>query len=119
MELTVTAFPDFEITILDMLADDDIIMYEIRITMTHEGMFGGIPPTGRRVGIQGVSILCLDDRIVNDHRFYMNMGDVLKQLGLTFPTVIGQLPNSYSGKHGRISKHVKNGRSSLVTVYGR
>lgn len=98
MDLITTAFPDFEITVLDMVPGDDIVMYEIRITMTHEGTFGGIPPTGRRVGIRGVSILRLDDGIINEHRFYANMGDVLDQLGLTFPAVIGQLPKLAVGK---------------------
>ena len=98
MELIATAFPDFEIMILEMLADDDLVMYEIRITMTHEGPLGGIPPTGRRVGIQGVSILHLEDGIITEHRVYLNMEDVLEQLGLTFPTVIGQLPRLLLGK---------------------
>ncbi len=98
MELITTAFPDFEITVLDMVAGDDIVMYEIRITMTHEGTFSGIPPTGRRVGIQGVSILRLENGLINEHRFYVNMGDVLDQLGLTFPAVIRQFPKLLLGK---------------------
>ena len=98
MELIATGFPDFEITILDMLAEDHLVMYEIRITMTHDGPLGGIPPTGRRVGVQGASVLRLDDGTIDEHRFYVNMGDIAEQLGLTFPAVIAQLPKLLLGK---------------------
>lgn len=98
MELVTTAFPDFEITILDILSDEDTVMYEVRLTMTHDGPLGGLPPTGRPVEIQGVSILRLGGGIVDEHRFYTDMTDTVEQLGLTFPQVIGQLPKLLVGK---------------------
>jgi steroid delta-isomerase-like uncharacterized protein len=98
VELIDAAFPDFEVGVLDMLADEDLVMYEVRLTMTHEGAFGGVPPTGRRVEIRGVSILRLEDGFVDEHRFHTNMQEVVEQLGLTFPAVLGQLPRLVVGK---------------------
>jgi steroid delta-isomerase-like uncharacterized protein len=98
VEFVTTAFPDFEITILDLLAGEDLVMYEVRLTMTHEGPLGGVPPTGRRVDVRGVSVLRLDGGVVREHRFHANMADVAEQLGLTFPQVIGQLPTLLLGK---------------------
>jgi steroid delta-isomerase-like uncharacterized protein len=98
MEVVTTAFPDFEITVLDMVSDDDVAMYEVDLTMTHDGPLGGLPPTGRQVRIRGASILHLEAGIVREHRFHTNMGETVDQLGLTFPQVIGQLPKLLIGK---------------------
>ncbi|WP_284010510.1 ester cyclase [Haloarcula pelagica] len=98
MEVISTAFPDFEITVLDMVSGEDIVMYEVRLTMTHDGPLGGLPPTGREVQIRGVSILHLDAGIIREHRFHTNMNEVAPQLGLTFPQLLGQLPKLLIGK---------------------
>jgi steroid delta-isomerase-like uncharacterized protein len=93
MRLLTTAFPDFEITVLDLLTGTDIAMYEVQLTMTHEGPLGSLPPTGRRVEVRGVSVLRLEDGRVSEHRFHTNMQDSVEQLGLTFPQVLGHLPS--------------------------
>jgi steroid delta-isomerase-like uncharacterized protein len=97
VEFVTTAFPDFHITVLDMLADGDLVTYEVRLTMTHDGPLGSLPPTGRRVELPGASILRLEDGVVSDHRFYADTTDVAEQLGLTFPQVLGQLPRLLVG----------------------
>jgi steroid delta-isomerase-like uncharacterized protein len=97
VEYVTTAFPDFEITVLDVLAAEELVAYEVRLAMTHEGPLGRLPPTGRRVDIRGASVLRLDDGVVAEHRFYTDMADVAQQLGLTFPRVLGQLPRLLVG----------------------
>mgnify|MGYP000344972796 CR=1 FL=1 len=98
VELIHTAFPDFEISVLDMLVGADLAMYEVRLTMTHDGPLGGLPPTGRPVEIRGVSVLRFEDGLIAEHRFHADVSDVGEQLGLTFPTILGQLPKSLVGK---------------------
>lgn len=98
MEVITTAFPDFEITVLDMVCGEDIAMYEVRLSMTHDGPLGGLPPTGRQVRIRGASILRLEAGLVREHTFHTNMHETVEQLGLTFPQVIGQLPKLLIGK---------------------
>lgn len=92
METITTTFPDFEVTILDMVTDDALAMYEVRLTMTHDGPLGRVPPTGRRVELRGASILRIEDGLVQEHRFHTDMTEAAAQLGLTFPAVLGQLP---------------------------
>jgi predicted ester cyclase len=67
-------------------------MYELELTMTHEGPLGGLPPTGRRVELRGVSVLRIADGAIVEHRFHTNMADATAQLGLTFPAILAQLP---------------------------
>jgi steroid delta-isomerase-like uncharacterized protein len=98
MELLTTAFPDFEVSVLDLLAGETVAMYEVRLTMTHEGPLGAVPPTGRRVDVRGASVLRIEDGVVTEHRFHTNMRDSAEQLGLTFPAVLGRLPRLLLGK---------------------
>lgn len=76
-------FPDFEVTILDLLSGDGIVMYEARVTMTHEGEFDGIPPTGRTVDLREMAKFRIEDGAVEEHRVYFDQQDVFDQLGLT------------------------------------
>ncbi|WP_152418094.1 ester cyclase [Haloferax elongans] len=101
MELLTTSFSDFEITVLEMLTGEDVAMYEVQLTMTHDGPLGALPPTGRQVQLRGVSILRIDAGIITEHRFHTNMTEATEQLGLTFPQILGQLPKLVVGKARR------------------
>ena len=85
-------FPDFQITILELLASDEIVMDEVRFTGTHKGAINGIPPTDRTVRLQLMGKLRIEDGYVTEHRVYFNQKEFASELGLTFPTVIKQLP---------------------------
>jgi steroid delta-isomerase-like uncharacterized protein len=98
MEGVTTGYPDFRITILDLLAREGVVLYEARLTGTHDGMLFGLPPTGRRVDIRLASKLSIRDGVVDEHRAYFDMRTVGEQLGLTFPAIIGQLPKLVLGK---------------------
>ncbi|AZH27001.1 ester cyclase [Haloplanus aerogenes] len=79
----VTAFPDFEVSVGDMLSSDGLVMYDATITMTHEGAFGGIGPTGREVEIDEMSKFRVSNGKIREHRVYFDQQDVLEQLGVT------------------------------------
>lgn len=85
-------FPDFQITILELIASDEIVMDEVRFTGTHKGAINGLPPTDRTVGLQLMGKFRIEDEHVTEHRVYFNQQEFAEQLGLTFPTVIKQLP---------------------------
>jgi len=55
------AFPDLRFAVVEMLAEDDVVMIEITLAGTHEGEFQGIPPTGREVEIQGMEKYLVSD----------------------------------------------------------
>jgi len=56
-----TAFPDLELTIEDQVAEGDEVVTRFTARGTHLGELMGIPPTGRKVSVTGISI----DRLVN------------------------------------------------------
>lgn len=51
-----TAFPDFQFTVLDQIAEGDKVATRWKIVGTHEGQFQGMPPSGKRVEMTGITI---------------------------------------------------------------
>jgi predicted ester cyclase len=43
-----SAFPDFRMEIVDLIAEDDTVVAHFKCSGTHEGEWLGEPPTGRR-----------------------------------------------------------------------
>lgn len=76
-------FPDFDVTILDMVSSDELVMYEATITMTHEREFDGIPPTGREAEVREMSKYRVADGAIHEHRAYFDQQAIFEQLGLT------------------------------------
>jgi steroid delta-isomerase-like uncharacterized protein len=77
-----TGFPDFRITIDDMLAGDEVVMIEWTVTGTHEGAFNDIPPTERELEHTGMSKILIADGKVQEDRIYYDFQEVIEQLGL-------------------------------------
>jgi predicted ester cyclase len=50
------AFPDLRLTILDLVAEYDRVVFRFVANGTHEGPFMGISPTGVRVKVDGIGI---------------------------------------------------------------
>jgi steroid delta-isomerase-like uncharacterized protein len=78
-----TAFPDFNITIEDQIAEGDKVVTRVTIRGTHQGEteeFG--PPTGRQIEGGGITISRIEGgKIVEDWDSYDNLS-LLQQLGL-------------------------------------
>ena len=56
-----TAFPDLEIEIHQLVAEDDTVVKHYSAMGTHEGEFMGIEPTGKDVETPGISVYHCDD----------------------------------------------------------
>lgn len=78
-----TAFPDMELSVEEMVADDDLAMVEWSVTATHEGELNGIPPTGREVAQRGMEKILISNDKVQESRIYFDQHELLSQLGLT------------------------------------
>ena len=82
LSVSVTAFPDLQFTIEDMIAEGDTVMVRYTTRGTHQGTFRGIPPTGKQVSGTGMFI----DRLVNGKAVeqWINGDDLglLQQLGV-------------------------------------
>jgi steroid delta-isomerase-like uncharacterized protein len=77
-----TAFPDFEATIEDLIAEDDKVVIRMTWTGTHEGEFMGIPPTGNRVSFGVFDIVRIADGMIVEHWGLMDNMALMQQLGV-------------------------------------
>ena len=51
------AFPDCRVDTEAMYVEGDVLTLRFRFSGTHQGVFRGIPPSGRRFSIAGITIL--------------------------------------------------------------
>jgi steroid delta-isomerase-like uncharacterized protein len=54
MDMLYSAFPDLKLSIVDMVAEGDKVVVRFEAPGTHQGVFGGIQPTGRRAVWKGL-----------------------------------------------------------------
>ncbi|WP_372910663.1 ester cyclase [Salinigranum sp.] len=78
-----TGFPDWHVTVDDILTSDGMVMKEWTVTATHEGEYNGIPPTNREMEISGMAKIRTENGKVVEDRLYYDLQEVFDQLGLT------------------------------------
>ena len=75
-------FPDQHTVAEDVIAEGDKVVKRARAQLTHTGTFNGLPPTGKRVTAESISIYRLvDGRITEIWWGYDNLS-ILQQLGV-------------------------------------
>ena len=86
LSMYMTAFPDLQFTVEDMIAEGDTVVARFTTRGTHQGNLMGIPPTGKQMSGTGMFI----DHIVNGKAVeqWFNTDDLglLQQLGV-IPTM--------------------------------
>lgn len=75
------AFPDFAAEILDQVAEGDRVVTRKVFRGTHLGELMGIPATGRRVTIDVIDIVRLEDGRIVEHWNVVDRLGLLQQLG--------------------------------------
>ncbi|MCC6314626.1 MAG: ester cyclase [Thermomicrobiales bacterium] len=55
------AFPDIHFTVDELVAEGDVVVSRWTLTGAHQGDYAGIPATGRRVNVTGMSLDRLRD----------------------------------------------------------
>jgi steroid delta-isomerase-like uncharacterized protein len=83
MAMYVSAFPDVQITVDDMIAEGDKVVTRFTSRGTHRGEFMGIAPTGSQVTIGGISIIRVAGNKVTEEWDQLDMLSGLQQLGAT------------------------------------
>src|ERR1043165_4659769 len=83
MAMYVSAFPDIQITVDDMVAEGDKVVTRFTARGTHRGEFMGIAPTGSQVTVGGISIIRVAGNKVIDEWEQLDMLGGLQQLGAT------------------------------------
>ena len=77
-----SAFPDCHLEILEMISSGDRVVTRFRYSGTHKGPLESLPPTGRHVTGEGITIDRLKDgRIVESLTQWDALG-MLQQLGV-------------------------------------
>ncbi len=76
------AFPDLEVAVEKMVANDDCVAIAYTITGTHEGDFHGIAPTSRTIEARGVQIARFEDGRIAERWGSSDELGILKQLGV-------------------------------------
>ncbi len=56
-----TSFPDARVIVHEMLEDGDKVVVRFSLTATHQGVFAGVPPSGRPIESHGITILRMRD----------------------------------------------------------
>jgi steroid delta-isomerase-like uncharacterized protein len=75
-------FPDLRLTVDETLEAGEHIAVRFTVRGAHQGEFQGIPPTGRPIEVQGISILhFIEGRIVERWNQLDQLG-MLQQLGV-------------------------------------
>ena len=76
------AFPDLHIEINDLVAEGDKVLAYITMRGTHEGLFQGIPPSGRTFEAKAMHLFRIRDGKAVEHWAVREDLPMLLQLGL-------------------------------------
>ena len=81
LSMYITAFPDLQFTVEDMIAEGDRVVARCTTRGSHQGTLMGIPPSGKRVTITGISITRIaNGKAVEDWVNFDTLG-MLQQIG--------------------------------------
>lgn len=81
-------FPDSKVTVDDVLAEEDKIAVRFTARGTHTGDFMGIPPSGKPIAAQGISIIRIANGQMVEEWQNFDMLTLLQQIG-AIPTMAG------------------------------
>jgi steroid delta-isomerase-like uncharacterized protein len=76
-----TAFPDLEVTIDDIVAEDDRVVTRWTARGTHTGPLAGLMPTGNRIAVEGMAIDRLDGGVMVESWSSFDALGLMQQLG--------------------------------------
>jgi len=85
-----TAFPDFHMTIEDMVAEGDKVAFRFTWRGTHKGEIMGIAPTGKQVTVTSIGINRFAGGKEVEARASMDQLGMLQQLGVVPPMGQGE-----------------------------
>ncbi len=77
------AFPDLEVAVDHMLADDENVAIAYTVTGTNEGTFHGLAPTGKKIEARGMQIARFEDGRIAERWGSSDELGIFKQLGVT------------------------------------
>ncbi len=76
------AFPDLNLKLNDILAEDDKVACQWTFTGTHQGELNETPATGKTVNVSGISILHFTNGKISKEIVSTDLLGLMKQLGV-------------------------------------
>ena len=82
VQMLTAGFPDFHMTLEDLVAEGDKVVVRITASGTHQGAFMGIPPTGKRFTQQQIHLVrVVDGKVTENWNVRDDLG-MMQQLGV-------------------------------------
>jgi steroid delta-isomerase-like uncharacterized protein len=75
------AFPDWKVQVQTVIAEGDTVVAQWIGQVTHEGVFHGMPPTGKRISVSGINVYVISDGKIAQEWEEMDSLGLLQQLG--------------------------------------
>jgi steroid delta-isomerase-like uncharacterized protein len=75
------AFPDYQVTIHEVIVEGDKVVTRKTFTGTHRGEWMGVPASGRQISFGGIDIVRIAGGKVVEHWAEFNMLRLLQQIG--------------------------------------
>jgi len=73
--------PDLRVVIDEVIAEGDRVAVRYTIEGTHEGELFGVPPTGRRVSIESITVERVSEGKIREHWRVTDTLGMMRQLG--------------------------------------
>ena len=83
--LMISAFPDYQSTVEEQIAEGDKVVTRFTSRGTHQGEFMGIAPTGNRVRVTGIDIDWVVEGKIVEHWSEADLLGMMQQLGVIPP----------------------------------
>lgn len=80
-----TAFPDYHMTIEELIAEGDKVCNRFTSTGTHEAKLWGIPPTNKKMVVKGIEIHRINGGKVAETWICDDVPGIMQQLGVVPP----------------------------------
>lgn len=77
-----SAFPDLKINIQQIIAKEDIVVIRGLLTGTHEGVYVGVPPTGKKIEFTTIVTFRVEDGKIVEEWELVDMLYFFQQLGI-------------------------------------
>ena len=75
------AFPDVQIALGNVVADGEFVANNFRMQGTHQGTFLGVPASGKRIDVEGVTILRFERGKCVERWSQTDLLGILRQVG--------------------------------------
>ena len=94
-------FPDLKMTVKDITADNGLIWAHVNMAGTNTGPMMGMPPTGKKMDINGVDIIKITNGKATDHWGYYQERLMMEQMGMMPPHPDKGAPAAPPAKKGK------------------